>query len=53
MSSYFKGRQGGAASSFSTVHFYNEQAKKKRDALLERQKGEAALEAQVQLEPVE
>ena len=46
MSSYFKGRQGGAASSFSTVNFYNEQAKSKRDALVEQYKAEAAVEAQ-------
>ena len=35
MSSYFKGREGGAASSFSTVQFYNEQAKAKRQELME------------------
>ena len=36
MSSYFKGREGGAASSFSTVDFYNEQAKKKRQELVDK-----------------
>ena len=46
MSSFFKGRQGGAASSFHTVRFYNEQAKNKRDALVEKFKAEAAMEAQ-------
>eukprot|EP00535_Pseudo-nitzschia_heimii_P005805 CAMPEP_0197173338 /NCGR_PEP_ID=MMETSP1423-20130617/316_1 /TAXON_ID=476441 /ORGANISM="Pseudo-nitzschia heimii, Strain UNC1101" /LENGTH=114 /DNA_ID=CAMNT_0042622149 /DNA_START=130 /DNA_END=474 /DNA_ORIENTATION=+ len=46
MSSFFKGRQGGAASSFHTVRFYNEQAKTKRDALVEKYNAEAALEAQ-------
>ena len=45
MNSYFKGREGGAASSFSTVNFYNKQAKNKRDALVERYNAEAALEA--------
>jgi hypothetical protein len=44
MSSYFKGRQGGAASSFSTVNFYNEQAKNKRDALVEKYNAEAQSE---------
>ena len=34
MSSYFKGREGGAASSFNSVRFYNEQAKKKRSELV-------------------
>lgn len=46
MSSYFKGRQGGAASSFSTVAFYNEQAKNKREALVEKYKAESAMAAQ-------
>ena len=46
MSSYFKGRQGGAASSFHTVRFYNEQAKSKRDALVAQYNAEAAQEAQ-------
>jgi hypothetical protein len=46
MSSYFKGRQGGAASSFSTVSFYNEQAKQKRVTAIQRFKVEAELEAQ-------
>ena len=41
MSSYFKGREGGAASSFSSVRFYNEQAKNKREALVEKFKAEA------------
>lgn len=36
MSSYFKGREGGAASSFSTVQFYNDQAKAKRQELVEK-----------------
>merc|ERR1712216_1092855 len=45
MNSSFKGREGGAASSFSTVNFYNKQAKNKRDALVERYNAEAALEA--------
>ena len=45
MSSYFKGRQGGAASSFATVDFYNKQAKNKRAALLEKYKAEAELAA--------
>jgi len=47
MSSYFCGRQGGAASSFQTVHFYNEQAKKKRDTLVEKYNAEEALEAHI------
>eukprot|EP00531_Pseudo-nitzschia_arenysensis_P003602 CAMPEP_0116132514 /NCGR_PEP_ID=MMETSP0329-20121206/9590_1 /TAXON_ID=697910 /ORGANISM="Pseudo-nitzschia arenysensis, Strain B593" /LENGTH=113 /DNA_ID=CAMNT_0003627037 /DNA_START=51 /DNA_END=392 /DNA_ORIENTATION=+ len=45
MSSYFKGRAGGAASSFSTVAFYNEQAKNKRAAMIEKYNAEASLEA--------
>jgi hypothetical protein len=36
MSSYFKGREGGAASSFSTVQFYNDQAKNKRQSMIEK-----------------
>mmetsp|Transcript_7449 Transcript_7449/g.11767 ORF Transcript_7449/g.11767 Transcript_7449/m.11767 type:complete len:115 (-) Transcript_7449:143-487(-) len=36
MSSYFKGRDGGAASSFKTVQFYNDQAKSKRQELVEK-----------------
>jgi hypothetical protein len=41
MSSYFKGREGGAASSFSTVNFYNEQAKHKRQAMIEKVEAES------------
>lgn len=46
MSSYFKGRAGGAASSFSTVAFYNEQAKNKRAAMIEKYNAEASLTSQ-------
>ncbi|OEU22864.1 hypothetical protein FRACYDRAFT_259231 [Fragilariopsis cylindrus CCMP1102] len=45
MSSYFKGRHGGAASSFSSVHFYNEQAKNKRAELVEKYNAEVAVAA--------
>ena len=45
MSSYFKNRDGGAASSFHTVRFYNEQAKNKRVALVEKYNAEAAVAA--------
>ena len=45
MNSYFKGREGGAASSFATVNFYNKQAKNKRAAMVEKYKAEAELEA--------
>ena len=46
MSSYFKGRQGGAASSFHSVRFYNQEAKNKRAAMLAKYDAEAALAAQ-------
>eukprot|EP00536_Pseudo-nitzschia_multiseries_P018863 jgi/Psemu1/57707/gm1.57707_g len=45
MSSYFKGRAGGAASSFHSVRYYNEEAKKKRAALVEKYNAEAAVAA--------
>lgn len=43
MSSYFKGRNGGAASSFHSVRFYNEEAKNKRTALVEKYNAEASV----------
>mmetsp|Transcript_2445 Transcript_2445/g.5328 ORF Transcript_2445/g.5328 Transcript_2445/m.5328 type:complete len:119 (+) Transcript_2445:143-499(+) len=43
MSSYFKGRNGGAASSFHSVRYYNEEAKKKRTALVEKYEAEASV----------
>ena len=43
MHSYFKGREGGSASSFSSVDFYNKQAKSKREALVAKYNAEASL----------
>eukprot|EP00751_Fragilariopsis_kerguelensis_P009745 CAMPEP_0170795836 /NCGR_PEP_ID=MMETSP0733-20121128/24413_1 /TAXON_ID=186038 /ORGANISM="Fragilariopsis kerguelensis, Strain L26-C5" /LENGTH=110 /DNA_ID=CAMNT_0011145905 /DNA_START=118 /DNA_END=450 /DNA_ORIENTATION=- len=43
MSSYFKGREGGAASSFNSVRFYNNQAKNKRAELIEKYNTEVAV----------
>ena len=43
MSSFFKGRDGGAASSFHSVRYYNEEAKKKRAALVEKYNVESAV----------
>jgi len=43
MSSYFKGREGGAASSFNSVRFYNNQAKNKRAELIEKYNTELAV----------
>jgi len=45
MNSYFKGRNGGAASSFHSVRHYNEQAKNKRVALVEKYNVEAEVAA--------
>jgi len=45
MSSYFKGREGGAASSFNSVRFYNDQAKNKRAELVEKYNAEVAVAA--------
>ena len=40
MSSYFKGREGGSASSFKSVQFYNDQAKAKRQQMIEKYQAE-------------
>jgi hypothetical protein len=36
MNSYFKGREGGSASTFKSVQYYNEKAKSKRSQLIEK-----------------
>eukprot|EP00980_Cylindrotheca_fusiformis_P019003 scaffold6374_cov121-Cylindrotheca_fusiformis.AAC.4 len=41
VNSYFKGRPGGAASSFKSCRYYSDQARRRRDALAESVKSES------------
>jgi hypothetical protein len=41
VNSYFKGRPGGAGSSFKSCRYYSDQARSRRDALAERVKSES------------
>lgn len=45
VNSYFKGRDGGRASAFGTVGFYNDQAKARRAELMQKCEAESKQES--------